>query len=715
MTTPGYTGKIAHVNLTTREITLIDTDPYIEWLGGHGLATALFWDYCKDKTIKPFDPDNLIVIAANPFSGTLTPTAGARVEVTGIGALADHEWYTRSSMGGRIAGGMKRAGFDAFMVTGASDEPVWIDVIDGEITIKDASHLWGKDAWDTQKIISDEITNGAKDGEWYTVPGSNRKTMSRPAIMCITKIGENLGRIGGICHDANHLAAQSGFAAVWGSKKLKAISFTGTQTFEIADPNRLLALRREIYLKRDYKIDNPSEVPYDTFTQYHQYNIPGQGNVLSNFDYLPHRPEACEGCPTACRSIFPDTKANETYCIVLTWGRGGNDADETGRKNADFLNRQGINGWEVDTPTYLLSLYKRGLAGPGKKIDTLDLDFSKFGSHEFARRLMTMMINREGCGDQLADGVARAAHAWGTWDEDSATGELQHPNWGYGAHYSNQCETDWIFGSILGDRDINEHSFNHWVYWMPKAFVTLLGIPPCMTAKDLTDTFSRTALGLDSRCWDYSEANMYSDYRRECVYYFRHWTRIWEQSLTFCDWSWGGMRINLNDPYHDYFIDLDQYGCDLYNAVTGRSMNKEQAMEIGRRIWNLDRAIWVLQGRHRDQEEFAEYIYRVPNPEDAIYPMIVDGEWTYASGYGRIVDRQKWEDFKTRYYLREGWDPATGYPTRYALESVNLGKVADALEAVGKLGAPLDHYYGWKMNDGLVDEDKHVETGVAVS
>lgn len=689
MAAKGWVGKIAHVNLSTREVKVIDTEPYVSWLGGHGLATALFWDFCEDKTVKPFDPANLIVVAANPFSGTLVPTAGARAEITGIGSFADKEWYTRSSMGGRIAGGMKRAGFDAFMVTGKSDQPVWVNVVDGRITFEDASHLWGLDAWDTQKKIMDDITGGARDGEWYQVPGSKHQIMSRPAVMCIAPVCERLGRIGCIVHDANHMAAQTGFGAVWGAKNLKAVSFTGTQTFEIADPARLLDLRYELYLKREYKIDRPDEVPYDPYVQCHQYNIPGQGNVLANFNYLPHRPESCEGCPIACRSIFPDSLANENYCVNVTWGRGNIDSEETGRKNADLLNRWGINAWEVDTPTYLYSLYKRGLAGPGKKIDTGDLDFKKIGTHEFARRLLEMMVNREKCGDQLADGVVRAAKAWGTWDEDSTTGELLHPQWGYGEHYAPQVETDWSYGSIFGERDINEHSFNHWVYWMPKAYITLLHIPPALTAEGLVEMLSRTANGLDPRCWDYSEENAYSEHRVECVYYYRHWTRVWEQSLTFCDWGWAGARINVNDPYHDYFIDLDYYGCELYKAVTGYPLTKEESYEIGRRMWNLDKAIWVMQGRHRDDEVFANYVYDRPNPEDALYPMYINGEWVYASGKGRVLERDKFEDFKGRYYQREGWDPATGWPTRETLEGLGLKKVADELERAGKLGAPV--------------------------
>ena len=64
-----------------------------------------------------------------------------------------------------------------------------------------------------------------------------------------------------------------------------------------------------------------------------------------------------------------------------------------------------------------------------------------------------------------------------------------------------------------------------------------------------------------------------------------------------------------------------------------------------------------MQGRHRDDEVFAEYVYQRPNPEDGLHPMLVDGEWVYASGKGRVLDREGFEAFKGRYYEREGWDP----------------------------------------------------------
>ena len=81
--------------------------------------------------------------------------------------------------------------------------------------------------------------------------------------------------------------------------------------------------------------------------------------------------------------------------------------------------------------------------------------------------------------------------------------------------------------------------------------------------------------------------------------------------------------------------------------------------------------------------------------------MLVDGEWVYASGKGRVLDREGFEAFKGRYYEREGWDPETGWPTRATLEDLNLGPVADVLEKAGKLGddhgRPLPEKAAWQL------------------
>ncbi|MBN1566270.1 MAG: hypothetical protein JXA73_00365 [Acidobacteria bacterium] len=108
-------------------------------------------------------------------------------------------------------------------------------------------------------------------------------------------------------------------------------------------------------------------------------------------------------------------------------------------------------------------------------------------------------------------------------------------------------------------------------------------------------------------------------------------------------------------------------------------------METGRKIWNLDKAIWVLQGRHRDQEVFPDYVYDKPS-EGHIMPVYRNGKWEYAANAGRKLDRAKFEEWKTRFYNFEGWNPSNGRPKRATLESLGLKKVADVLQSKSKLG-----------------------------
>lgn len=118
-----------------------------------------------------------------------------------------------------------------------------------------------------------------------------------------------------------------------------------------------------------------------------------------------------------------------------------------------------------------------------------------------------------------------------------------------------------------------------------------------------------------------------------------------------------------------------------------------EGMEIGRKIWNLDNAIWTLQGRHRDMVQFSEYIYKTPSTGFLLnFPLYLlpgreNSEWKYIECMGkRNIDREKFEQWKTLYYELEGWDPASGHPSRSTLKSLDLGDVAVELERNGKLG-----------------------------
>lgn len=119
--------------------------------------------------------------------------------------------------------------------------------------------------------------------------------------------------------------------------------------------------------------------------------------------------------------------------------------------------------------------------------------------------------------------------------------------------------------------------------------------------------------------------------------------------------------------------------------MTGQNKTFADYMELGHKIFTLDRAIWALQGRTRDMEVFPDYVYDQES-RGSVQPMVVDGKWTYATGQGRKLDRAKVEDWKTRFYKFEGYNPATGIATRETLEKMGMKKVADTLEKRGKLG-----------------------------
>ena len=171
------------------------------------------------------------------------------------------------------------------------------------------------------------------------------------------------------------------------------------------------------------------------------------------------------------------------------------------------------------------------------------------------------------------------------------------------------------------------------------------------------------------------------------VAWYLHYTRFWKQSALYCDYRWPDF-VNVSVP--------DGRGLTgegeprFLNAVTGKKYTFLDGMMLGRKIWNLDNAIWTLQGRHREIVHFADYIYKVPFEKvdmDYYLPGRRNGEWDYICVNDRHLEKAKFEEFKTTYYRLEGWDPSTGWPTRRTLEILRLTDIADVLANYNKLGA----------------------------
>ena len=253
----GYAGKILRISLTNRKIDSIPTRQYEQWIGGHGMGSAIFFDLVKDKTIDGFDPANVITLMTSPLSGTLAPAGASRTEIQGIGVQSvPIGWFTRSNFGGRFSSMLKYAGWDGIVIEGRADEPVWLDIRNRTVTIRNCSglSLWGTDTWECQKRIWRYVAGRESYGDWMEPDGKGGgQTTQRPAVFTIGPAGENLRRIACLIHDAGSAAGQGGFGAVFGSKHLKAISVIGTGSVRIHDPKALMQGR--IQQKENYAFD----------------------------------------------------------------------------------------------------------------------------------------------------------------------------------------------------------------------------------------------------------------------------------------------------------------------------------------------------------------------------------------------------------------------------------------------------------------------------
>jgi len=695
----GYQGQILHLDLTRREYSAIDTEKYIDWGGGHGLGSAVFWDLCKDKDLanmRGIDPENVVTLMTSPLSGTLVPSASGRVEVQGIGYQQyPVNWFTRSNFGGRFGGQLKYAGWDGIVVEGKADTPTWVEITDGEVAFRDAGDLWGKDTQDTQKAIWDVQSEELLGLHGWTELGGRDtgRSSQRSAIVTIGPAGENLSAFGCLIHDAGNASGQCGFGAVFGSKNLKAISVLGTGSISIADPGALLQARlaaKELYAQQpDAPLSEAGVLGVG-------FGAPPKPSLFCPPPPGASGPQSCQGCINGCRARWESAIANESSCqetgcyVVFDVIAHGQPTDAS-IQATDLVQRYGVNSYETEgCLKYLLSLNMKGLLGAGKAINT-SLNMDRLGEVDFIKDFLDMVAYRKDIGEDLAEGTVRASIKWGRYEEDSADGSLGFPYWGMVEHgYDSRAEIEWGYGSIVGDRDINEHCFN-WLMWESFVSIGMTGAPSFSAeefAKIATDKMAPYAG--DMKMLDYGTPNLYSEHIAKLVAWHRHYSRFWKQSALYCDFRYPDF---INFHRGDKIGLSGQMEHEFWNAVTGGDMTWEKGIEIGRRIWNLDNAIWTLQGRHRDMAKFAKYVYLHPAEEwhmGSFYPMPVQdeaGQWQYANVMGRNLDEAGVEEWKTLFYKLEGWDAQTGWPTRATLEALELPEVADKLESVQKLGA----------------------------
>ena len=220
----GWTGQILRVDLSKRESSIEDTEPYTHsFIGGRGINVKIIYDEVDHK-VSPFDPANRLCFGPGPLGGTLAP-ACSRMKVT---TMSPNGLITNSGIGGFVGAEIRHAGYDNIIIQGKSDKPVYLYINDDSVEIRDAGHIWGKDTWEAQQIIKKELGNSVQ-------------------TMCIGPAGEKLVSFGSIITGRQSSAGRGGTGTIMGSKNLKAIAVRGTKEIKIAKPEEFIAACEETH------------------------------------------------------------------------------------------------------------------------------------------------------------------------------------------------------------------------------------------------------------------------------------------------------------------------------------------------------------------------------------------------------------------------------------------------------------------------------------
>ena len=445
----GFTGKYCIVDLTkgTTEIIEPDEDFYKDYLGGYGLGAAVILERQQPGT-DPLSAESFLGFCSGLLTGSDAFFSG-RFMVVGKSPLTGG--WGDANAGGYFSRELKRTGYDAIFFTGAAENPVWVSIIEGKIEIRDASWLWGKDIPGTEKLIQKELGD------------------SKIRIASIGVSGEKRSLISGIATDGARIAARSGLGAVMGSKNLKAVALRGSGKVLVSWPEDIksinkkfiesykkskfsdrLTLRhmgllskiiartgisvpaqpsliREVYrnfgtsgltvysaMVGDMPIKNWDGVGHQDYT----YDSAKQGSDVNVKRYQKQR-YACQACPLGCGGIieiesgrFMGTRGHKPeYETIGAFGgmllQGNFDAiielnEMCNRAGIDTISTGGVIAFAIEC--FEKGIIDESITG-GIQLG--------WGKTKEIIQLAELIIEREGFGDVLADGVKRAAERIG--------------------------------------------------------------------------------------------------------------------------------------------------------------------------------------------------------------------------------------------------------------------------------------------------------------
>ena len=618
----GYHGKILHVDLDVGSVEVEEPgeDFYRKYMGG----SALGMYYVLNNTpanIDAFAPENTLVLALSAITGT--PISG-QSRMTSVAKSPLTDAIGDAQGGGFFPAEMKFAGFDALVIKGRSETPVYLWIHNGEAELRPADHLWGKVTGEVEAEIRGELGD------------------DKIEVLQCGPAGEKGVRFAAIMSMSNRANGRTGMGAVMGSKNLKAVAVRGKDRPKLADRPALLELAK-------WGADNFEE------SDVYGLGLLGTAGVLSfqnaagglptrnwdsgtyegweaidgktMYDTILKERDSCYACTVRCKRVVEITEGDfqadplyggPEYETLATFGSYCGIDNLAAISTANQLcNMYGMDTISCGaTIAWAMNCFEEGIITTE---DTGGIEL-RYGNAEAMVKMTEMIGKREGFGDLLAEGSARAAEKIGRGSEDlvCATKKQEMP-----AHMPQVKPSLSVIYAVLpfgADHQSHEHDGTYSDY------------PEVAAEIGLNNPVDPEVLNEEKVRWA-----LISQYLYSCM-----------DTINVCQFVFG-LGWQLYGP---------NQLAEAVRHITGWDVTVEELLKVGERRLNMLRAFNAREGLGREYDKLPKKLGKA----------LVGGE---SDGFS--VDMEKVEEAKDWYYEMAGWDVTTGIPTKAKLEELGLG------------------------------------------
>jgi aldehyde:ferredoxin oxidoreductase len=632
----GCAGKILFVDLSSGKMRDVLTENYAErFVGGKGIAAKIYWDEVSPE-VGALDPENPVIFMTGPAAG-IPGLSGSRWGMFGKSPATTPERFYSSFLGGGWGAQLKFSGYDGVVIQGKSAAPVYLFVHDGAAEIRDASDLWGKNAVEVRDRIKGEL--GSTVGVVATGPA-----------------GDNLVSMATVLADSD--SCGTGFGAVMGSKRLKAIAVGGKRgKLSTANPEALSGLVHHLRALHVNKLMSLG------------------GWKISPEPGTNQQRQICFGCLCGCdriRYTSADGDRGKLSCLQSNFYKGYarayyGEPNEVTFHAARLCDKHGLDCKVIRGMIEWLSRCHQ--AGILTDQDT-GLPLSTLGSREFIETLVRKISHREGFGDVLAGGIRRAADAVGGGAEEMITDYIDKAEQ-LSTYGPRMYIATGLFYAMEPRQPYQEcHVMTRmvmkWLHW-------LRGLEGAFMSGEVVRAIGK-------RFWGSELAFDFSTYEGKALTAKMIQDRVYAiNCLILCEKVWPVVdseqsQDHVNDPALE---------AKILSAITGREIDEAGFCKMGERVFNLVRAIFVREGhRGRKDDKLSEFNFTIPIQSDTNNPecLIMGRDCLPLSRKGMVVDRGKFEDMLGEYYLLRGWDFSTGLQTAAKLRELDLADIAECLE-----------------------------------